>query len=164
MLVARQEQGARNLLERRQRRVAFERVGERRGARVADLVVPQAAARRGWLGCSNWPPMQSRARATYSRVVSRLNPFASLSLFIPLLSSLRTSVSAFIFATLLERKLLSTATLLRRITRSSLFPSSCVYVVRLRLRASARPAASPPVPPVPGPGARRPPLANAAPC
>jgi hypothetical protein len=40
------EQGARNLHERRQRRVDLERLRERRGARVADLVAPQAAARR----------------------------------------------------------------------------------------------------------------------
>ena len=40
------EQGARDLLQRRQRRVALERLRERRGARVADLVVLQAAARR----------------------------------------------------------------------------------------------------------------------
>jgi hypothetical protein len=44
------EQGARDLLERRQRRVALERLRERRGARVADLVVPQAAARIGGSG------------------------------------------------------------------------------------------------------------------
>ncbi len=42
-------------------------------------------------GCS-WrgetgPPAQSRARATYSSDVSKLNAFASLSLFLPLLSS-----------------------------------------------------------------------------
>jgi hypothetical protein len=41
--VAGTEQGARDLLERRQRCVALERLRERRGARVADLV-PQAAA------------------------------------------------------------------------------------------------------------------------
>jgi hypothetical protein len=35
------EQGARDLLERRQRRVALERLRERRGAHVADLVVPK---------------------------------------------------------------------------------------------------------------------------
>ncbi len=40
------KQGASNLPERRQRRVALERLGERRGARVADLVDLQAAARR----------------------------------------------------------------------------------------------------------------------
>ncbi len=40
------EQGARDLLERRQRRVALERLRERRGARIADLVFAQAAARR----------------------------------------------------------------------------------------------------------------------
>ncbi len=40
------EQGARDLLELCQRCVALERLRERRGARVADLVVPQAAARR----------------------------------------------------------------------------------------------------------------------
>jgi hypothetical protein len=41
------EQGARDLLERRQGRVALERLRERRGARVADLVALKAAARRG---------------------------------------------------------------------------------------------------------------------
>jgi hypothetical protein len=40
------EQGERNLLERRQRRVALESLRERRGARVADTVAFQAAARR----------------------------------------------------------------------------------------------------------------------
>jgi hypothetical protein len=40
------EQGVRDLLERRQRRVALQRLPERCGARVADLVVVQAAARR----------------------------------------------------------------------------------------------------------------------
>ncbi len=44
------EQGARDLLERRQRCVALERLRERRGARIADLVVIQAAARRGGSG------------------------------------------------------------------------------------------------------------------
>jgi hypothetical protein len=48
--VAGTEQGARDLLERRQRRVALERLRERRGARVADQIVPQAAARRGGSG------------------------------------------------------------------------------------------------------------------
>jgi hypothetical protein len=41
------EQGARNLLQRRQRRVALERFRKRRGALVADLIAVQAAARRG---------------------------------------------------------------------------------------------------------------------
>jgi hypothetical protein len=41
------EQGARDLHERRQRRVDLERLRERRGALVADLIVMQAAARRG---------------------------------------------------------------------------------------------------------------------
>jgi hypothetical protein len=54
MLVARQgrrtEQGARDLLEQRQRRVAFERLRERRGARGTDLVLTQTAARRGGSG------------------------------------------------------------------------------------------------------------------
>ena len=40
------KQGTRDLPQRRQRRVALERLRERRGARVADLVAPQAAARR----------------------------------------------------------------------------------------------------------------------
>ncbi len=44
------EQGARDLLERRQSRIALERLRERRGARVSDMVVPQAAARRGGSG------------------------------------------------------------------------------------------------------------------
>ncbi len=49
MLVARHEgteQGARDLLELCQRRVALERLRERRGARGADLIVLHAAARR----------------------------------------------------------------------------------------------------------------------
>jgi hypothetical protein len=44
------EKGTRNLLQRRQRRVALERLRERHGTRVADLVVVQAAARRGGSG------------------------------------------------------------------------------------------------------------------
>ena len=56
MLVARRapgtEQGARDLLERRQRRVALERLRECRSARFADLVVTQAATRRGGSGMS----------------------------------------------------------------------------------------------------------------
>jgi hypothetical protein len=40
------EQGARDLLERRQRRVDLERLRERRGARVADAVAARAVARR----------------------------------------------------------------------------------------------------------------------
>ena len=40
------EQGARDILERRQRRVDLARLRERRGARVTDLVAVQAAARR----------------------------------------------------------------------------------------------------------------------
>jgi hypothetical protein len=44
------QQGARDLLERFQRRVALERLRERRGARISDLVDPQAAARRGGSG------------------------------------------------------------------------------------------------------------------
>jgi hypothetical protein len=54
MLVARKaagtEQGARDLLQRRQRRVALERLRKRCGARVADPVAVQAAARRGGSG------------------------------------------------------------------------------------------------------------------
>jgi hypothetical protein len=54
MLVARQgrrrKANLRNLLDRRQRRVALERVRERRGARGTDLVVMQTAARRGGSG------------------------------------------------------------------------------------------------------------------
>jgi hypothetical protein len=44
------ERVARDLRERRERRVALERLRERRGARVADLVAIQAAARRGGSG------------------------------------------------------------------------------------------------------------------
>jgi hypothetical protein len=44
------EQGARDLLERRQRRVALERLQERSGARLADPVDLQSAARRGESG------------------------------------------------------------------------------------------------------------------
>jgi hypothetical protein len=75
MLVARHqgtEQNARDLdlLERRQRRVALERLRERRGARVSDMVIPQAAAKHYGQGCSHRPPAQSRARATYSSDVN----------------------------------------------------------------------------------------------
>jgi hypothetical protein len=62
---------ARDLLERRQRRVALKRLRERRGARVADLVTRQAAARTGGLGRLVGRPLaRSRARATYPSVVS----------------------------------------------------------------------------------------------
>jgi hypothetical protein len=44
------EQGARDLLERRQRRVDLERLRERRGARDADVVALKAAAKRGGSG------------------------------------------------------------------------------------------------------------------
>jgi hypothetical protein len=44
------EQSARDLLERGQRCVPLERLRERRGALVADVVVLQAAARRGGSG------------------------------------------------------------------------------------------------------------------
>ncbi len=44
------EQVARDLREHPERRVALERLRERRGARIADLVVPQAAAREGGSG------------------------------------------------------------------------------------------------------------------
>jgi hypothetical protein len=47
---ARAEQGARNLPELCQSRVALERLRERRGARGNDVVGPQAAARRGGSG------------------------------------------------------------------------------------------------------------------
>jgi hypothetical protein len=91
--------GARDLLQRRQRRVALERLRERRGARVADLVAPQAAATRvRYARGETGPPAQSRARATYSSSVSKLNAFASLSLFLPLLSSSSTTALAFIIA------------------------------------------------------------------
>ena len=66
------KQDMRDLLERRQRRVALERLRERCGARGTDPVVPQAAARRGVRDArgETGPPAQSRARATYSSVVS----------------------------------------------------------------------------------------------
>ena len=77
MLVARQnsrtEQVARDLLERRQRRVALERPRERCGACVADLVAPQAAARRGGSGmvvARQGRQHRIRARANYSSDVS----------------------------------------------------------------------------------------------
>jgi hypothetical protein len=41
------EQGARDLLERRQRRVALERLRERRGARGIDLVETKTAEEEG---------------------------------------------------------------------------------------------------------------------
>jgi hypothetical protein len=44
------EQGARDLLELCQRRVALERLRERRGARLADMVAGQTAAKKGRLG------------------------------------------------------------------------------------------------------------------
>jgi hypothetical protein len=54
MFVARQaagtKPGARDLRQRLQRRVALERLRERRGARIADIVVVQSVARRGGSG------------------------------------------------------------------------------------------------------------------
>ena len=44
------------------------------------------------------PPAQSRARATYKSDVSKLNAFASSSLFFPLSSSSSTTALASIFA------------------------------------------------------------------
>jgi hypothetical protein len=44
------EQGARDLRERRQRRVALERLRKRHGALVTDLVLKQPAAKRGGSG------------------------------------------------------------------------------------------------------------------
>jgi hypothetical protein len=44
------EQGARDLLEMRQRSVALERLRKCRSARLADLVVPQTAARKDGSG------------------------------------------------------------------------------------------------------------------
>jgi hypothetical protein len=94
------EQGENDSLERRQRSVDLERLRERRGARgadpvaeQADPVAEQATARREGSGndrhacVETRPPSQRKARATYSSDVSKLNPFASLSLFPPLLSS-----------------------------------------------------------------------------
>jgi hypothetical protein len=72
------EQGARNLLERRQRRVALQRFRERRGARVADMVVPQAAARRGGSGMlvaeQGRRQRAGRARLTRATSASRCFP------------------------------------------------------------------------------------------
>ncbi len=94
MLVARREpgteQGARDLLERRHRRVAPERLRERRGARGPDIFAAHAAARKRRVRdarCETGPPAQRRARATYSSDVSELNAFASSSLFLPCWSS-----------------------------------------------------------------------------
>ncbi len=68
------EQGARDLPKRRQRGVALERLRERRGALFADLVPPQAAARRGRsvrdAREETGPPSQSWARETYWSVFS----------------------------------------------------------------------------------------------
>jgi hypothetical protein len=64
---------ARDLLERRQRRVALKRIRKRRGARVADLVHLQAAARRGG-GSGMLVARQGRwlraGRATYPSDIS----------------------------------------------------------------------------------------------
>jgi hypothetical protein len=67
------EQGACDLPERRQRRVALECLRQRRGAHVTDPGVVQAFARRGGSGMRDTkagPPAQSRASATYSRDAS----------------------------------------------------------------------------------------------
>jgi hypothetical protein len=79
MLLARQGRGtkqlARDLQEIPQRRVALERLRERRGARVADLVVVQAAARRGGSGMlvarQGRRHRAGRARLTRATRVSR---------------------------------------------------------------------------------------------
>jgi len=97
-------------------------------------------------GCS-WPnraPAQSRARATYLNVVSKLNAFASFSLFLPLLSSLSTTALASIFAPPLT--LLQTFASLKLVaqpnsTLPAPFHAPCplpllLLVVRLRLRAN----------------------------
>jgi hypothetical protein len=87
------------------------------------------------------PPSQSRARAAYWSVVSKLNAFASLSLFLPVFSSSSTTALASIFAAapnaasnvrLLKTLLLNQSRRYqRRFTRSSLFPFSLVVPVRL---------------------------------
>ncbi len=66
------EQGAGDLPELCQRRIALERIRERRGARVANLVVFQAAARREGSGMlvSRQGPRHRAGRATYTRDVS----------------------------------------------------------------------------------------------
>jgi hypothetical protein len=69
------EQGARNLLERRQRRVALERIRERRSARFADQVAMQPAARKGGSGMvvtrQGRRHRAGRARLTREMSVSR---------------------------------------------------------------------------------------------
>ena len=77
MLVARQgrrfKAGRARLLELCQRRVALERLRERRGARVADLVVRQAAAGRGGSGmlvARQGRRNRAERSATYDSVVS----------------------------------------------------------------------------------------------
>ncbi len=104
------ELGARDLLERRQRRVALERLRERRkrlrkhrGRRVAEPAVlrPKAAAKREGSGTpvvEKGPPAQSRARATYSSDVTKLNAFASFLRFFPISSSRSTTALSSIFA------------------------------------------------------------------
>ena len=66
------KQGTRDLRKRRQRRVDLERLRERRGARVTDLVAAQAVARRGVRDARGeaGPLAKSRSRATYSSDVS----------------------------------------------------------------------------------------------
>jgi hypothetical protein len=142
-------QGARNLLQRSQRRVALEHLRERPGARLADLVARKAAARRGGSGMLV-APAQSRARATYSSDVSTLNAFASLSLFLPLLSSPSTIAWASIFASNAASKRPppenSSLNRARRCQRSSarLVPLPLFSLVeRLRLRASVLSALRP---------------------
>ena len=94
------------------------------------------------------PPAQSRARATYKSDVSKLNAFASLSLFLPPLSSRSTIASAFIFAPFdaasrppPEYSSLNRARRCQRRSARLLPPFS--QVVRLRLRASVLSAPRP---------------------
>ena len=84
---------ARDLLQRRQRLVALERLRERRAARLADLVVLKAAAREEGQGCvvATQGRRQEAGRETYSSVVSSRSAFASVSVYVPRFSSPSTT-------------------------------------------------------------------------
>ncbi len=96
------------------------------------------------------PPARSRVRATYLSDVRKLNAFASLSLFLPLLSSSSTFALALIFTPPL--RLLQTPSEFRRSTEldaASAAPRSLSLFRCRGVRPPARPAARPPAAPPP---------------
>jgi hypothetical protein len=83
------QHGARDLLERSERRVALERVRDRLGARIADLVVPQAAARSTSVSVVHSQSAMSAAALIYCKRLLDTH----LTLVSPLLMAARASSS-----------------------------------------------------------------------